>query len=1286
MNRRRRWLLALLAFLALVAFGLRLPSITAGLIVSRLSSSFERPAGLERVRFELSPPRVVIEKLWVGGLTPEASPFLEVARVTVRPSLTSLWGPRLVLEELRLDGLTLRINAFSGGGDDIPKPRRKGQGGEVRIGRLSIVEGAFILNHRRVPLHLDLPDFRGGLMARDRGVLAGRLAFGPGILRFSDRPMLPVGTEMSVRLQGSLLSVDSARLTATNTDLAYTGKLRIAARPVGRFELDGPVDLAVLDRHVMRTGLGLKGASRYTGTLFVDGSRLSLKGRVTGTAGEFDAIPVPRYAGDLDWDGDGVHIRELQVEALGGSGVMDVEVPPGQSTATWAGSVQGVDGEALFRAIFDDVGPFGLGTSATGRFSIAWPRGRFRAGLSGQTALSLDERPDGREPLRGHLEWSARDGIQHIDRAELRTPYTQVRIQGRIGLDDSADMTLSGESADLAATDALGQRLRRALGAAEARRAGFAGSGVFQGHWGGTLQVPVFEGRFTGQDLGYLGVVWGRAEWVGRADPFEVVSHSLVIRRPGGELWVDGRSELGEYGQDDELDVSVRFEGWPARDFIGALDWDLDLDGALTGDAIVRGRRSAPLGTVRVTGPAGRYYGIPFAGLEVTSQLRGPLSQAVGRASVGGGRVSFRGTLTDDGQIDGAAEAVGVDVGDVLPPVVPSAPWGGNVSGTAALRGTLDRPWIVGRLVSKRLFVGDEGLGAVDISLAGAGDGRVALEGHCRSARVELALQGSVGAAEPYPATLQVSVRDTSLDPFVRVAYPRLPSVIGVIASGELQLSGPLLDPRSLVLEVKASDARIQLPEYPIRNRAPVELAVRDGRLELSDLLLAGEGTDLAIEGSAALLDDGPLNLTVRGAADLRALSGITRHLRGRGQALLATTVSGTRDDPRVSGTLQLAGAGVRARGFPHGIDGVRGTLRFTESAAQFSGVTGTLGGGSVELSGQVGYAGGELGSFEIDATGRKLVFRYPEGLRSLVDADLRFLGDATHQWVTGSVDVRQASWTRRYDLASELLSTREQLEERVSLDEGVRFDIDVRAPGTLRIDNNLATLQARAELKLQGSYEQPVVLGRADVDHGRVYFQGNTYVIRSGSIDFSNPQKIDPVFDIEAETQLRSYRVTLKVAGTLERVSPTLTSDPPLSAVQILSLLAGADEAAVASLTRVQTDQANLAAAGAATLAAGRISEEIGLERGAERLFGLNRFSIDPSVIKGGVTNPSARLTVGKRLVSDLSVLYSVDLRGTEERVLSVEYDLSDRLSLLFTRTENPTENAFDIRFVRSH
>jgi autotransporter translocation and assembly factor TamB len=284
----------------------------------------------------------------------------------------------------------------------------------------------------------------------------------------------------------------------------------------------------------------------------------------------------------------------------------------------------------------------------------------------------------------------------------------------------------------------------------------------------------------------------------------------------------------------------------------------------------------------------------------------------------------------------------------------------------------------------------------------------------------------------------------------------------------------------------------------------------------------------------------------------------------------------------------------------------MRGRLRFTERAAELEGVNGTLAGGRLTIEGQAAYPDGKLSSYDVRPTGRGLALRYPEGLRSLLDAELRLFGDAGKQWITGTIDVRQALYTKRYDVASELLGARRVLPqpEAASLEEGAQLDLRVRAPGTVRIDNNLANLAASANLSIQGTTRAPVVTGRAEIERGRLFFQGRTYVIQRGALDFVNPQRLDPLFDIEAETRIRSYRVTLRVSGTLERVTPTLTSDPPLSSLQILALLAGQDESEVANLTQAEAraNQKNLAAAGAATLAAGRISESMGLEREADK------------------------------------------------------------------------------------
>ena len=199
------------------------------------------------------------------------------------------------------------------------------------------------------------------------------------------------------------------------------------------------------------------------------------------------------------------------------------------------------------------------------------------------------------------------------------------------------------------------------------------GAGVFDGRWRGTLDDPVFEGRFTGDDVSYLGVRWGHAEWVGALDAREVRPHSLVLRRPGGELWLDGRVETGDYGEDDALDARVRLTDWPAPDLVKALGWDVEVQGLVSGEAALTGRRSDAHGSAHLTSAAGRYYGVPYEDLDVQHAAARARHGGDGRARARGRRRGlFRGTVTDDGIYDGRAQLDALDVSALFPKATPS--------------------------------------------------------------------------------------------------------------------------------------------------------------------------------------------------------------------------------------------------------------------------------------------------------------------------------------------------------------------------------------------------------------------------------------------------------------------------------------------------------------------------------------------------------------------------------------------------------------------------------------
>src|SRR6185503_16675339 len=85
--------------------------------------------------------------------------------------------------------------------------------------------------------------------------------------------------------------------------------------------------------------------------------------------------------------------------------------------------------------------------------------------------------------------------------------------------------------------------------------------------------------------------------------------------------------------------------------------------------------------------------------------------------------------------------------------------------------------------------------------------------------------------------------------------------------------------------------------------------------------------------------------------------------------------------------------------------------------------------------------------------------------------------------------------------------------------------------------------------------------------ERGEVNFEGRRYRIRRGAIDFNNPTRIQPFFDIEAETTVRvpggssgapaeTYRIVVGATGTSDKLQPTVSSDPPLPTADVLALL----------------------------------------------------------------------------------------------------------------------------------
>jgi translocation and assembly module TamB len=327
---------------------------------------------------------------------------------------------------------------------------------------------------------------------------------------------------------------------------------------------------------------------------------------------------------------------------------------------------------------------------------------------------------------------------------------------------------------------------------------------------------------------------------------------------------------------------------------------------------------------------------------------------------------------------------------------------------------------------------------------------------------------------------------------------------------------------------------------------------------------------------------------------------------------------------------------------------------------------------------------------------------RAPEGVRSTVDADLAVRGNVRGATVSGAVTVRNAVWSRRLAAPESLLDLFTRRRPADSTGAGgesaapsvpLRYDIQVLVPSTFRVDNNLARLVANADLTLRGTYERPVLFGHADVERGDLLYRGRRFRVTKGSLDFTNPARIEPFFDVEAQTDVRvtgqTYRVTVAATGTTEKLVPTLTSDPPLRAADILALLFSdvntTQDTELKSLQNPTQVQTGVLTSTAAQALASPISAGVG--KVVEQTFGVDSFQLTPALTDpyGRTTtrlNPTARLTIGKRISDRVYLTFSRSLASPiNDQIILLEIDSTDRLSWILSRNEDSQTFALEFR-----
>ena len=367
---------------------------------------------------------------------------------------------------------------------------------------------------------------------------------------------------------------------------------------------------------------------------------------------------------------------------------------------------------------------------------------------------------------------------------------------------------------------------------------------------------------------------------------------------------------------------------------------------------------------------------------------------------------------------------------------------------------------------------------------------------------------------------------------------------------------------------------------------------------------------------------------------------------------------------------MTLADAELRVTNPRLAITELNGAIALNRDRLVMEDVAGIANGGSLTIDGEVHYPALQIVDGEVSIVGRNIALNVPTGLRTEVNTDLTLEIEPDQMALGGTVTVLRGDYRDPLSLTTGLLAAlRSRAEvtvigERSVLDD-VRLNMRVRTSEDIIVDNNYANAELGADVQLIGTLGAPAIAGRVAIREGGEIFNGNNiYEIESGAIDFTNPSEIEPDLSVSARTQISEYDITLTLAGTPATMEADLSSSPPLSEPDIISvLLTGRtlDEAGGAAGV-IARDQALGLVSGELLGRAGRV---VGLDTlRVDQAAGGRDVRFDSSLVASEI-DPGARLTFGKNVSRDVQLVFSQSLKDSGSLIWIVDYEPRRNLEL---------------------
>lgn len=371
------------------------------------------------------------------------------------------------------------------------------------------------------------------------------------------------------------------------------------------------------------------------------------------------------------------------------------------------------------------------------------------------------------------------------------------------------------------------------------------------------------------------------------------------------------------------------------------------------------------------------------------------------------------------------------------------------------------------------------------------------------------------------------------------------------------------------------------------------------------------------------------------------------------------------------TGIANFKGSTIAIPDFSHAIKDYSGFITYNNSRFTLESLTGTLGGGRVNLSGYVFLKEQGVDKAQLNLTGDRMKIFPMNRTQFDMNADLSINYLNEQLSLDGNINVISGIWEREIDEGISFYTSSKLSPARANIVKNMQFDLRIYGKKNIKMTNSFGSIAGSFDLTLKGTPETPIILGVMEGKTGEIYFSNSKFRLTKAKLLFNNKLENNPEIIMNSEAFIKNYMIQFNIKGTAEKPIPEFKASPTLPKQEILALIS------LGELFEKQSSVEFSSQIGSTYLLSNALTDKI--QKRAKK-FGIDLLRIDTSLSKFSTDN-SPRLTVGTAVLKDMLIVYSTNITGLRREVVYFQYQLSPTISLIGMRNED-ARFSVDIRF----